>query len=515
MINIKHSPSFDGFHHPDSFESARLANFADMKVLFVVSEAFPLIKTGGLGDVGGALSAALAHEGADVRVLLPGYEEALDKLAGKETPIDLGDPLGAGPARLIPGRMPDSGVKTWLIDCPALFIRNGGPYTDDDDEPWPDNHIRFALLGRAAAMISIAGGFVGWQPDILHANDWQAGLAPTYLVQWSGRRTPSIFTIHNCQYQGLFDASIMPVVGLRQDMFGPYGLEFFGSVSYLKAGLVYSDRLTTVSPTYAKEIQTPMFGNGLEGVAASRSAVLHGILNGIDDETWNPATDRALAKTFKAGDLAGKAACKAAVQRELGLKVDAECPLIGIVSRFVPQKGLDLVVQMLPRLLKKNVQLAILGAGEQAIETAILDATNTHPGMVAAKIGYSEDLSHRIIAGADMFLVPSRFEPCGLTQMYAMRYGAVPIVRRTGGLADTVIEAENPGGTGFLFDAPTASALFGAVEAAIARFGDKEWWRTIQRRGMAQDFGWSRPARAYCDLYESLARPTVRTPVRP
>jgi starch synthase len=477
-----------------------------MNVLFVVSEAFPLVKTGGLGDVAGALSVALARHGADVRLLVPGYPEAIDKLTSRRQAIAIGDSLGAGPAKLQPGRMPGGEVETWLIDCPELYDRKGGPYTDTEGEPWSDNHLRFAMLGRAAALIGIAGGFLGWQPDIVHANDWQAGLAPAYLVQWAGRRTPTVFTIHNYHYQGIFDADIVPSVGLRQESFTPNGVEYFGSVSYLKAGMTYSDRINTVSPTYAREIQTPLYGNGLEGVASARSGDLTGILNGIDDETWNPATDPALVATFGPDKMSGKAACKTALQKEMGLRPDAGCPLIGIVSRFVPQKGLDLVAEAIPALLEIGVQLVVLGTGEAPLEKAFRDAAAARPGSVATRIGHFEDLSHRIFAGADMLLVPSRFEPCGLTQMYAMRYGTIPVVRRTGGLADTVTDAAGADGTGFLFDAPSAEALIAAVRAALVRYRDDEAWNALRRRAMTRDFGWAQRAKAYLDLYDSVRR---------
>lgn len=474
-----------------------------MKVLFVTSEAFPLLKTGGLGDVAGALPVALSGLGVDVRILMPGYPDAMKRACDKGEPIDLGDPLDAGAARLVPARMPDSRLPVWLIDCPALYDRPGGPYTQADGTDWPDNHLRFALLGRVAAMLCMAGSFIGWRPDVVHGHDWQTGLTPAYLMQWGGPRTPSVFTVHNLHYSGLFDASVLPAAGLRQDAFTIHGLEFHGKVSFLKAGLVYSDALTTVSPTYAREIQTPAFGRGLDGLLSARARDLHGILNGIDDTIWNPHTDGALAARYNAAAPAGKARCKAALQRELGLTEDLATPVLAVISRFTEQKGIDFALEALPRLRRDGAQVVMLGEGDGAIERAV--AAAAHPGQVAVRISHDEGLAHRIIAGADILLMPSRFEPCGLTQMYALRYGTIPVVHRTGGLADTVRDVSSGLGNGFVFDDANAAALSAAAERAITTYRDRAAWAELCRRGMEMDFGWRRSASEYIGVYERLA----------
>lgn len=476
-----------------------------MRILFVASEAYPLIKTGGLADVAGALPAALAALGDDVRILLPAYPEALDKVEVKGRAIKLGDPLGVGAARLVPARMPDSDVKVWLLDCPPLYRRLGGPYLGPEGYDWPDNHLRFALLARVAAMISVGGAMMGWLPDVVHANDWQTGLVPVYLDQWGGPATPSVFTVHNIQYQGVFGQNVLPAIGLQHEHFSMHGVEFHGMVSYLKAGLVYSKRLTTVSPTYARETQETVLGKGFQGLLALRSDDFSGILNGADYGVWNPASDGAIAKRYSASRLGGKAENKAALQVEMGLKAEAGMPLLGMVSRFADQKGADLVFEALPRILEMGCQMVLVGSGDPVLEAQAHKVANAHPGQVATFVGYDEDLAHRVLAGADMFLVPSRFEPCGLTQLYALRYGTLPVVRRTGGLADTVIDAgEAGGGTGFLFEQPEAWDLIHALERAVALFHRPKEWRTVQKRAMEQDFSWERSAEAYRALYGEL-----------
>ena len=478
-----------------------------LRVLHAAAEIFPLVKTGGLADVVGALPQALAAAGADVRLLLPGMPAILGAVARPRKVAESGPAFGAARVTLRLGRfkaaargVPDSdGVQAYVIDAPWLYARDGGPYQAPDGKPWDDNLQRFALLGWVAAQLAAGGLDPSWRPDILHAHDWHAALGCSYLRARPGATARSVFTIHNLAYQGLFPQGDFPLLGLPQRLMHPDGLEFHGWLSFMKGGLVHADRITTVSPTYAREITTPGFGCGVEGVLQARAADLSGILNGVDQARWDPATDRALAAPYDAGDLAGKAECKEALQRETGLAPRADAPLIGVVSRLSEQKGLDLALAALPALLAEGVQVALLGSGEPAMEKAFADAAAAHPGQVAVRIGYDEALAHRIIAGADIILVPSRFEPCGLTQLYGMRYGTLPLVRRVGGLADTVDEA-----TGFVFDAADPAALAEAARRALLTLREPARWRAMQQDAMARDHGWDAAAARYMALYRSL-----------
>ena len=480
-----------------------------MKILFVTSEAYPLLKTGGLADVAGALPAALAALGEDVRILLPAYPDAVAAAKDKQDAISLGDLLGVGEVRLIKARMPVTGTELWLIDCPALYDRAGNPYTQKDGTDWPDNPLRFAMLSRVAAMLSVPGNTTGWTADIVHANDWQGGLTPAYLHFWGGRHARSVFTVHNLQYQGLFGRKILPQVGLPEAAFAVDGLEFHDKVSFLKSGLYYSDAITTVSPTYAKEIMGDALGCGLDGLLRQRSDVLSGVLNGVDDETWNPATDKHLDHRYSLARRAGKAKNKAALQAELGLPSGTKAPLLGMVTRLTAQKGIDLVVNALPALRKSGFQLAVLGTGDTKWERALSDLAATDPN-ISVRIGYDEAMAHRIIAASDVFLMPSRFEPCGLTQMYALRYGTLPLVRKTGGLADTVVDVrQGDSGTGFVFEPAEGAALAAAAARAAALFKNVKAWRKVQRTAMQQDFSWAHAAQAYQKLYRDLAAKTA------
>ncbi|MEO5367306.1 MAG: glycogen synthase GlgA [Magnetococcus sp. WYHC-3] len=476
-----------------------------MNVLLVASEAFPLIKTGGLGDVAGALPAALRALGHDARLLLPHYPGCAQKLDQPGEPIALGDPLGQGETRLLPGHMPETGVPVWLLDCPRLYERAGGPYGDEQGRDWPDNHLRFALLAKVAAMIGECGGMMGFHPDVIHANDWQTGLIPVYLHhrQVGGVRT--VFTIHNLFYTGSFHPAVLGEIGLPRDYFQVYGLEFRGHVSYMKAGLFYADRLTTVSPTYAHEIQTAEFGNGLEGLLRDRAHLLSGVLNGVDYRTWDPAGDAYIKKRYAADKMAGKAANKKALQKELGLEVQDQAPLFGVVSRLTGQKGIDLILAALPGLLGMEAQLAVLGTGEAELEARLEEAARVHPGRVAARLAYDEALAHRMIAGSDMLLIPSRFEPCGLTQLYALRYGTLPVVRLTGGLADSVFETAQPEqGTGFTFRQATGTELLLALMRAAGVYRQPEVMAAMRHNGMAQEFSWEFTAKKYAALYHEI-----------
>ncbi|MDA1107610.1 MAG: glycogen synthase GlgA [Proteobacteria bacterium] len=483
-------------------------------LLFAVSEAHPLIKTGGLADVAYSLTAALKPHVHEVRMVLPAYRAALAH-AGHLEPIATLHVAGSdAPVRILEGEVPGSGVKVWLVDAPFYFDRDGGPYSDPHGHDWPDNAARFAVFARAIVEIACGRTGLGWRPDVVHCNDWQTGLVPALLALESAR--PAIvFTLHNLAYQGLFDADVFQTLALPAALWAPEALEFHGRVSFLKGGLIFADRLTTVSPTYAKEIQTPEFGYGLEGLLAHRARHLTGILNGADYGVWNPAHDPLIAAHYGPDTLHLKAANKDVLQRQLGLPQISDAPLLGLIGRLVEQKGIDLLLSVLPALLQHPLQIALLGSGEKHIEQALLDAAKHHPQRIAVHIGYNEALAHRIEAGADMFLMPSRFEPCGLNQLYSLRYGTVPIVRRTGGLADSVMDASATHlkagtATGFVFDDATPAALLHTLERALALFRKPAQWRTIAACGMRQDFSWNKNASAYLALYrEAQATPAA------
>lgn len=486
-----------------------------LKILYAASEAAPLVKTGGLGDVAGSLPLALRGAGCDVRLILPAYRAAL-KGAGPRVSLATLEVGAYGSARLLQGVFPASNITLWLVDVPHLFDREGGPYSDPSGQDWPDNAERFAVFARVVAAIGRGEVEVGWRPDVVHCNDWQTGLVPALLAQHR-ERPATVFTIHNLAYQGLFPAATYDLlrqkVGLPDGLFTMHALEFHGRLSFMKGGLAYADMLSTVSPTYANEICEARLGYGLEGLLNYRRSRLQGILNGMDTTLWDPRTDPFLSRAFSAQDLSGKAANKQAVQQYFGLDMDPSVPLIGMVGRLVEQKGGDLMLDVLPRLAQHHrFQLAVLGTGDARIEKAFKDAVRALPRQVGVEVGFSEKLAHLIEAGADLFVMPSRFEPCGLNQMYSLRYGTVPVVHRTGGLADTVVDASpanlsSDQATGFVFDSPTADALEHALERALILFRDRARWQRIMRRGMREDFSWQRSAQAYCALYEeALAR---------
>jgi starch synthase len=480
-----------------------------LRVLHVASEAFPLLKTGGLGDVIGALPAALQRRGVDARVLLPGFPEIRGGIDAPRRLLTFGPVFGASIVTLTAGRLPASDVRVYVIDAPFLYARRGNPYVAPDGRPWPDNHLRFGLLGWIAA--HLAGGELDarWQPQIVHGHDWHAGLAPVYMSTHPLIAARSVFTIHNLAYQGLFALDECGALGLPRHSLTPAGLEFHGHLSFMKGGLAYSDRLTTVSPGYSREILTEQFGFGLEGVLRQRSGTLTGILNGVDYDVWNPVSDRAIAQRYDIDAPAGKAACKSALCRELGLAAP-ERPLLVVVSRLTEQKGLDLLLAALPRLVQSGGQLALLGSGDAELERGFTRAAERHAGSVAVRIGFDEDLSHRMVAGADAIVVPSRFEPCGLTQLYGLRYGTLPLVHRVGGLADTVVDASEANlkshtATGFVFSPAQQSSLEAAIDRLIALFREPKRWRRVVATAMAQDFSWGSSAEHYESLYRELA----------
>jgi starch synthase len=480
-----------------------------MKVLLAGAEIFPLIKTGGLADVLGALPQALAGQGLDVRLLLPGLPPIVDAVRHARVVASIGTAFGAAHVRLLQGQMPDTGLPAYVIDAPFLYRRSGGPYLDSQGHEWPDNLQRFGLLGWTAAQLAQGRLDADWAPQVVHAHDWHAALACAYLHAHPAGAAASVFTIHNLAYQGLFPHDDCALLGLSTRYLSPSALEFHGQLSFMKAGLKFADRVTTVSPTYAREIATAEFGVGLEGVIRGRGSDVSGILNGIDEAVWNPAADGALAARYDAERLQGKVACKAALQQRFGLAADREAPLLGVVSRLTSQKGLDLVLAALPELLREGAQLVVQGTGEAALEAAFRAAAAQHAGRIGVHVGYDEAGAHRIVGGVDLILVPSRFEPCGLTQMYGLRYGTVPVVRRVGGLADTVHDAGSsehpaPGGNGFVFDAAAPHALAECVARAIAYRRNAAAWAALMRRGMAQDLSWRGPAEAYRALYAGL-----------
>ncbi len=484
---------------------------APLRVLHVAAEVFPLVKTGGLADVVAALPVAQAELGADVRLLLPGYPAVIESVQGARPVIDIGACFGALRVRLLLGRMPGTALPVYVIDAPYLYRRAGGPYQAPDGEEWPDNLQRFALLGWVAAHLAADDADPAWVPDIVHAHDWHAAMSCAFVAEHLPTRAASVFTVHNLAFQGLFPMHDWPLLGLASRLMSPSGLEYHGQLSFMKAGLKFADRITTVSPTYAQEIATHEFGCGLDGVIRGRGNVVSGILNGIDDAVWNPATDPAIAERYDAERLQGKAACKRALQAELGLAVAPAALLLVVVSRLTSQKGMDLLLAALPEMVAQGVQLAVQGTGDPALEAAFRMAEQAHPGRVQVHIGYDEARAHRLVAGADMIAVPSRFEPCGLTQLYGLRYGTLPLVRRVGGLADTVTDADGGAlasglATGFAFDAATPRALLQAVSRAVALRQEPSRWQALMRRGMAQRLGWRQPATDYLTLYrEALA----------
>jgi starch synthase len=469
-------------------------------VLSVASECAPLVKTGGLADVVGALPAALAPFGVTLRTLLPGYPAVLKALG--PTKVLATDPdLFGGPARLLAGTA--AGLDLLVLDAPHLYDRAGSIYLAPGGRDWPDNPERFAALSWMAARIGHEGA-AGWKPDVIHAHDWQAGFVPEYLHMMGGSgKTGTVLTIHNIAFHGLAELGKLPSLRLPRHRFTRDGFEFWGRISALKAGLMGADRLTTVSPTYAAELMRDEFGMGLDGVMRARRGVLSGILNGIDEDVWNPATDAAI-KPYKAAK--GKAANKAALRAEFDLP-EASGPLCVVISRLTEQKGLDLLLETLPNLLKRGGQLALLGSGDKAMEEAFQNAARD--ANVSVRIGYDEALSHRMMAGGDAILVPSRFEPCGLTQLYGLRYGTIPVVALTGGLADTVIHASPAAlgvkvATGIQFHPVTADALNGALDQMCALYAQADIWASMQRNAMAQPVGWGPSARAYAALYRDV-----------
>jgi starch synthase len=482
----------------------------DPRILFVTPEMHPLTKTGGLADVSAALPAALRQLGVDVRVLMPGYPKVFEGVENLRTQATLRDLPGVGEVRLLSATFPaDSGVPLLIVDYPPFFYRNG-PYQNEQGRDWPDNALRFGLLSRIGAILGSGASPLPFRPGIVHCNDWQTGLTPALLHYTAGPKAKTVMTIHNLAFQGIFPPELTTTLGLPAESFRMEGVEYYGNLSFLKAGLYYADHITTVSPTYAREIQSEPLGFGMQGLLAHRRDRLTGILNGIDTADWDPSTDRRIALTYTAASLDRKAANKRALQERLGLDIDPEIPLLGAVSRITHQKGLDLVLETAPRLLALPAQIVLLGSGDAAMEQGFTRLARDYPGKVAAVIGFDEELSHLVEAAADIFLMPSRFEPCGLNQMYSQRYGTPPVVHATGGLADTVVDTtpdslRDGTATGFVFRDMAAPAFLDCTLRAVRLYReDPRAWRQIQVNGMGRDFSWGKSAAAYLDLYRSL-----------
>jgi len=481
------------------------------KVLFVSSEVFPLIKTGGLADVSGSLPAALQHLGIDIRILMPGYPAVLDQLSNLQHMAQLSHLPVIDQAELMLGTITDTQVKVIVIKAASLYERDGGPYADNNGQEWLDNPLRFGLLAKVAALLTSAQSPVNdWQPDIVHCNDWQTGLTPAYMKLVEHSSAKSLISLHNMAFQGCYSPSWISTLALPPANFNIEGYEYHGQLSFLKAGIFYADAISTVSPRYAQEIQTAAFGFGLEGLLVKRGHEIKGILNGIETDEWNPATDQYLCQPYSVSNLSGKKQVKAALQKTLGLSNDASAPLLGVVSRLTHQKGLDMLLPCMQQLLDAGCQLALLGSGEKTLEQAFVDLASRNPGKVSVTIGYNEPLSHQMMAASDLFIMPSRFEPCGLNQLYGLAYGTPPVVNATGGLADSVIDTdnssiENATANGFVMIEASADALLASISRALELFkNDKNTWRKIQNNGMAKNLSWDKSALEYIELYQSL-----------
>jgi starch synthase len=476
-----------------------------LSVLSVASEVFPLVKTGGLADVVGALPGALAAEGVSVRTLVPGYPAVMAALERGAVVHEVPDLFG-GPGRLVHGGA--RGLDLVALDAPHLFSRVGNPYAGPDGRDWADNPYRFAALAMMAAQVGF--GRTGLpRPDVVHAHDWQAGLVPAYLHYDGAPRPATVMTVHNLAFQGQFAPDMLGALGLPPHAYGLDGVEYYNTIGFLKAGLQLADRITTVSPTYAQEIRGVEAGMGLDGLLRSRAGIVSGIINGIDTGIWDPAADPHLPAPYDLKRLEARAASKEALQVRFGLAPEPGALLYGVVSRLSWQKGLDLLLDVLPSLVASGAQLCVLGAGEPALEHAFRTAAGSHPGRVGCVVGYDEGLAHLIQAGAEALVVPSRFEPCGLTQLCALRYGAIPVVANVGGLADTVVDANEMAlaagaGTGVRFSPVSAFGLECALSRTAALFVDPEVWGMLRRNAMKTDVSWRLPARHYAALYRGL-----------
>ncbi len=477
-----------------------------MKLLFVASECAPFVKTGGLADVIGAIPKAVKGFGADVRVLIPAYP-AFDQIADGATKLASFRDLYGGPASVL--AVEADGLQLLLLRADHLFARPGSIYLDGTGVDWSDNHLRFGALSFVGAQVA-QGLLPDWVPDVVNAHDWQAGLVPAFMDP-KKPKPPVVMTVHNIAFQGLFNAEAVDELGLDPALFTPEGVEYFGKLNFLKGGIALSDKITTVSPTYARELLLPEFGMGLEGLLAAREADLTGILNGIDLDVWNPGTDPELVANYTVRSLKGKAKNRAEVEARFGLTANGAGPLFCVISRLTTQKGLDVLLECLPGLVASGGRLAVLGTGDKMLENSFVQATGRYPGAVGVVIGYDEGLAHLLQGGSDAILIPSRFEPCGLTQLYGLRYGTIPVVARTGGLADTVIDANAAAlsadcATGVQFLPVTPPTLGQAIRVTTTLFEDQKTWAGMMRRAMRHTVGWDQSAKVYMGLYQSLSK---------
>ncbi|MBF0266003.1 MAG: glycogen synthase GlgA [Gammaproteobacteria bacterium] len=474
------------------------------KILYVCSEAFPLIKTGGLADVAGSLPAALLSKSQDVRLVLPAYPEVLSKI--KKQKIIAKSQYYMQSVNIIETKLPGTKVITWLIDCPAAFNRPGGPYTDQHGDEWHDNAFRYTILCHAAVDLSLNRLSINWQPNLVHCNDWQTGLVPALLSLYINS-PKTIFTIHNIAYQGNFDQQMFNDLHLPKELWHMHGVEYYGKFSFMKAGIAYANKITTVSPNYAKEILTDEFGYGLSGLLNHRKDDLSGIVNGIDEKHWNPGTDELIVQKYNQQSLPQKVINKTALQKELKLANSKKTPLIGMVSRLVEQKGLNLILEHIETIISNNkVQFVILGAGNFHYEMLLCELAEKYPKQLSVTIGYNEALAHQIEAASDLFLMPSTFEPCGLNQLYSLRYGTLPIVTPVGGLVDTVIPAtseniQNNTANGFMLEGDN---LVETIEHALSLYQQAKTWKQLQLTAMKAHFTWKNVAGHYIQLYDSL-----------
>lgn len=474
------------------------------KVLFISSEAYPLIKTGGLADVAGSLPNALLKQGEDVRLFLPAYPEVLKNInKGKTSALTS---YYHQPVEIIETRLPGTNVKTWLVNCPAMFDRVGGPYCDENGNEWHDNALRFTIFCHAAVDVALDKLGLNWKPDIVHCNDWQSGLVPA-LLSLHKNRPATVFTIHNLAYQGVFDHQTYAELSLPPLLWHMDGLEFYNNFAFIKGGLAYADKITAVSPNYAREIMQPENGYGLDGLLRHRSKDVSGIMNGIDEKYWNPGTDKYLAQKYNRRSLNTKSANKAVLQQRLSLPIDKNITMIGMVSRLVTQKGLDIILKSLKQLLTMPIQLVMLGSGDKNFEQQLVKWAQRNPDKMKVTIGYNEELAHQIEASSDLYLMPSTFEPCGLNQLYSLRYGTLPVVTSVGGLADAVIDAsnknlENKTANGFVIKEQSADALLATIKRALKIYNNKDTWRQMQITAMSEDFTWKASAANYIQLYQ-------------
>ncbi len=475
------------------------------KILFASSEAHPLIKTGGLADVAGSLPRALADLSQDIRLILPNYQSLKTT---EEVRFISSVNVNNQDANILETKLPGSDVIVWLVDCPSLFNTPGNPYLDENGNTWGNIANRFTLFCRVVVEVAMDRAHLNWSADVVHCNDWQTGLVPALLSIESN--TPStVFTIHNMAYQGMFPETTFSELNLPVQLWHPNGVEYHKMLSFIKGGLAYSDRITTVSPTYAQEIQSPEFGYGLEGLLSHQHEILSGIINGMDLNQWNPATDSSISEPYDVNSLEKKMINKTSLQARFSLPVNKTVPVFGLISRLVEQKGIDLVLECLKEMVEMPLQFVLLGSGDKSVEQRLLDFARLYPKTIAVTIGYDEALAHQIEAGADIFLMPSRFEPCGLNQMYSQRYGTIPIVRETGGLADTIEDAMPKSlakntATGVSFKQATAGALLEAIKRSLLLYHDKKNWRKMQITAMNKDFSWQNSAKQYLALYKAI-----------